>query len=229
MQSRDMRKNKEISLACFLLILGIAVSLISGMIIIQSDRARLYYVMDESFDTIKSRIVRWNNYEVGDRTKSEVRLLDKAKELSRCLKREEASDALLEQYAYEQRLDGILVTDADNVPTYGWGEIDESVWDEFLNNDVSYDASHYPENSYATRMDIGGSQYDFAIVSRQDQAGCVAVLSEKREIFAKDEISIQTLLDDFIFELKGTAVIASGDEIISTNDCLLYTSPSPRD
>ena len=86
MQSRDMRKNKEISLACFLLILGIAVSLISGMIIIQSDRARLYYVMDESFDTIKSRIVRWNNYEVGDRTKSEVRLLDKAKELSRCLK-----------------------------------------------------------------------------------------------------------------------------------------------
>ncbi len=218
MQSRDMRKNKEISLACFLLILGIAVSLISGMIIIQSDRARLYYVMDESFDTIKSRIVRWNNYEVGDRTKSEVRLLDKAKELSRCLKREEASDALLEQYAYEQRLDGILVTDADNVPTYGWGEIDESVWDEFLNNDVSYDASHYPENSYATRMDIGGSQYDFAIVSRQDQAGCVAVLSEKREIFAKDEISIQTLLDDFIFELKGTAVIASGDEIISTND-----------
>ena len=218
MQSRDMRKNKEISLACFLLILGIAVSLISGMIIIQSDRARLYYVMDESFDTIKSRIVRWNNYEVGDRTKSEVRLLDKAKELSRCLKREEASDALLEQYAYEQRLDGILVTDADNVPTYGWGEIDESVWDEFLNNDVSYDASHYPENSYATRMDIGGSQYDFAIVSRQDQAGYVAVLSEKREIFAKDEISIQTLLDDFIFELKGTAVIASGDEIISTND-----------
>lgn len=83
--------------------------------------------------------------------------------------------------------------------------IDESVWDEFLNNDVSYDASHYPENSYATRMDIGGSQYDFAIVSRQDQVGCVAVLSEKREIFAKDEISIQTLLDDFIFELKGTA------------------------
>lgn len=64
----------------------------------------------------------------------------------------------------------------------------------------------------------GVAQYDFAIVSRQDQVGCVAVLSEKREIFAKDEISIQTLLDDFIFELKGTAVIASGDEIISTND-----------
>lgn len=160
MQSRDMRKNKEISLACFLLILGIAVSLVSGMIIIQSDRARLYYVMDESFDTIKSRIVRWNNYEVGDLHQERGPSFGpRQKELSRCLKREEASDALLEQYAYEQRLDGILVTDADNVPTYGWGEIDESVWDEFLNNDISYDASHYPENSYATRMDIGGSQY----------------------------------------------------------------------
>lgn len=217
MQSRKRKKKKEISLGHILLMIGIVLSLLSGAVTLQSDKLNLQRILNESFDTITYHIVRFHNYEVADRTKSEVRLLDKAKELSRCLGHGEALQPLLEEYAYEQRLDGILITNQNNKPCCMWGDISTGIWDEFINNDASYAASLDPKNSYATRMKLGEQTYDFAIVSRQDKAGCVAVVSHKEEIAMKDEICLETLLDDQIFGLNGMVSIVSHDQIVGTN------------
>ena len=155
MQSRKRKKKKETSLRHILLMIGIVLSLLSGAVTLQSDKLNLQRILNESFDTITYHIVRFHNYEVADRTKSEVRLLDKAKELSRCLGHGEALQPLLEEYAYEQRLDGILITDQNNKPCCMWGDISTGIWDEFINNDASYAASLDPKNSYATRMKLG--------------------------------------------------------------------------
>ncbi len=217
MQSKGKRKSDEISLICFLLILGIAVGLISGMLMIQGNKASLRRTLDDSFSTVKSRIIRYNNYEVADRTKSEIRLLDKANELSRCLAAGEDPAEFIDEYAYEQRIDAIHVVDETGLVTYSYGDVDNSLWTYFLSKNASYDAIQNTKKSYATSQIQDGQAYDFAIVSRKNQTGYVAVIARDREVMANDEISMATLLDDFTFEMDGIAVVALNDQIVSTN------------
>ena len=74
--------------------------------------------MNETFDFAKTRIERYENYNTNDQVKSLVRLMDKTTELSRVIAQEDnLSEEMLDEYANEQRLTGILVLDQNQKVT----------------------------------------------------------------------------------------------------------------
>ena len=93
--------------ACLLVTVQIFAGILIFLLLTASDNKKLNNTLDETFDFAKNRI-----YNTNDQVKSLVRLMDKTTELSRVLAQEgNLSAEMLDEYAREQRLTGILVLD----------------------------------------------------------------------------------------------------------------------
>lgn len=98
--------------ACLLVTVQIFAGILIFLLLTASDNKKLNNTLDETFDFAKNRIESYEIYNTNDQVKSLVRLMDKTTELSRVLAQEENLSAeMLDEYAREQRLTGILVLD----------------------------------------------------------------------------------------------------------------------
>ena len=98
--------------ACLLVTVQIFAGILIFLLLTASDNKKLNSTLDETFDFVKNRIESYEIYNTNDQVKSLVRLMDKTTELSRVLAQEENLSAeMLDEYAREQRLTGILVLD----------------------------------------------------------------------------------------------------------------------
>ena len=88
------------------------------LLLTASDNKKLNSTLNETFDFAKTRIERYEIYNTNDQVKSLVRLMDKTTELSRVIAQEDnLSEKMLDEYANEQRLTGILVLDQNQKVT----------------------------------------------------------------------------------------------------------------
>ena len=179
-------------------------------------------VVSEVADYAKQRLIRFENYQATDTSKSLVRLSDKTEALSREIsERGGATQEYLADYAYEQRLDGIALFDSNLTIENEWGDKDEvgAVWSKVLETgDNVTNIISYPKKVYFSRIWVGDSQYDFAALARTDAPGIVFTFAKKTEAPASDnELSLSTVFTGYSIEKGGVIALSDGSHVISTN------------
>lgn len=68
---------------------------------------------DRVLDFVQTRVNTYEYFIQNDKVKSLYRLSDKTQELVRCMQYEDDIDTFLDEYMYNQRLDGIVVLDGE--------------------------------------------------------------------------------------------------------------------
>ena len=86
------------------LLAGLVLILLGYSAITALDKAGVRRVAQQTLFSMSGRLQRYENYMANEKSKSLIRLLDKANELSRCLAREQGDrSALLASYTHQQR------------------------------------------------------------------------------------------------------------------------------
>ena len=220
-QTRKRKSSRIDKNACLLVIILIFSGILTFLLLTASDNRRLNSTLNETFDFVKTRIERYEIYNTNDQVKSLVRLLDKTTELSRVIAQEgNLSAEMLDEYAREQRLTGILVLDQHlNVleQTVNDGDV-RPLWQKLIESDYVRDITEHPEKTYTTRLRNEGKRYDFAAVARQDTPGILIAYAQKEEVSELNgDLTMASLFADFPFEMNGSVVICDTDEVVSTN------------
>lgn len=185
------------------------------------DLTRLGNVADKALAFTQERVQTFTDFKENDKIKSLYRLLDKTTELSRQLAEGKAdSEQFLEQYIYEQRIDGVLILDEELGCVKQMGEpVDAyAFWTDTFCSKTIRDMIAYPKKSFLTRVEKEGETYDLAVVSRRDEKGLILCYVQKSNTEGMDgDISMKKLLGGFTFEMKGIAVVTDGKRIVTTN------------
>lgn len=154
-----------------------------------------------------------------ERAKSEIRLLDKTAELAaRIAEAGGITNEQLDQYAYAQRLTGIVILDADMnavVQTTIDGDTAAALH-SMLQKPTVREIVDYPVKAYMTRTQVGSRTVDFAAVAREDAPGLVVAYAEREEEDASD-MKLETLFSGFTFAMNGTVTVSDGKTIIASN------------
>ena len=193
-----------------------------------SDNKKLNRTLNETFDFVKTRIESYEIYDTNDQVKSLVRLMDKTTELSRVIAQEGNFRAeMLDKYAKEQRLTGILVLDKKlKVIEQTTRDGDATpLWQKLIESDYVRDIVEHPEKTYTTRLRNEGKLYDFAAVARQDASGILIAYAQKEEVNEiNGDLTMASLFSNFPFEMNGCVAICDEDKIVSTNKQNLVSS-----
>ena len=195
--------------------------ILTFLLLTARDNSKLNSTLDETFDFVKNRIESYEIYNTNDQVKSLVRLLDKTTELSRVIEQEgNLSTEMLDEYAREQRLTGILILD-QNLKVIEQNAKDGDtmpLWQKLIKSDYVRDIAEHPEKTYTTRLRNKGKIYDFAAVARQDAAGILITYAQKEEVNELNgDLTMASLFPDFPFEMNGSVVICDDDKVVSTN------------
>lgn len=196
------------------------VLLVSAFVVLTlHDTHNVWNAMDETLDFAVARLEQYSNAMSNDRAKSEIRLLDKTAEISsRIAETGQVTDGQLDQYAYAQRLTGIVILDADMnavVQTTIDGDT-AAVLQSILKKPTVREIVDYPVKAYMTRTQVGDRTVDFAAVAREDAPGLVVAYAEREEEDASD-MKLETLFSGFTFELDGAVTVSDGKTIIASS------------
>lgn len=196
------------------------VLLVSAFVVLTlHDTHNVWNAMDETLDFAVARLEQYSNAMSNDRAKSEIRLLDKTTEISsRIAETGQVTDGQLDQYAYAQRLTGIVILDADMnavVQTTIDGDT-AAVLHSILKKPTVREIVDYPVKAYMTRTQVGDRTVDFAAVAREDAPGLVVAYAEREEEDASD-MKLETLFSGFTFELEGAVTVSDGKTIIASS------------
>ena len=196
------------------------VLLVSAFVVLTlHDTHNVWNAMDETLDFAVARLEQYSNAMSNDRAKSEIRLLDKTAEISsRIAETGQVTDGQLDQYAYAQRLTGIVILDADMnavVQTTIDGDT-AAVLQSILKKPTVREIVDYPVKAYMTRTQVGDRTVDFAAVAREDAPGLVVAYAEREEEDASD-MKLETLFSGFTFEMEGAVTVSDGKTIIASS------------
>ena len=220
-RGKNIGKKKQFDRnACLLVTVQIFAGILIFLLLTASDNKKLNNTLDKTFDFAKNRIERYEIYNTNDQVKSLVRLMDKTTELSRVLAQEgNLSAEMLDEYAREQRLTGILVLDQRlNVEEQTQDGDSMPLWQKLIESNYVRDIIDHPEKTYTTRLRNEGKLYDFAAVARQDETGILISYMQKEEVNELNgDLTMASLFSDFPFEMNGSIVICDEDKIVSTN------------
>ena len=218
---KQMQKKKFDKNACLLVLIQIFFGILTFLLLTASDNKKLNNTLNETFDFVKNRIERYEIYNTNDQVKSLVRLMDKTTELSRVIAQEgNLSEEMLDEYANEQRLTGILVLDQDQKVEEQTAKDGDAMplWQKLIESDYVCDIADHPEKTYTTRLRNEGKLYDFAAVARQDAAGILIAYAQKEEVNELNgDLTMASLFSDFPFEMNGSVVICDDNKVVSTN------------
>lgn len=207
--------------ACLLVFILIFSGILTFLLLTARDNNKLNSTLDETFDFVKNRIESYEIYNTNDQVKSLVRLLDKTTELSRVIEQEgNLSTEMLDEYAREQRLTGILVLDQNLEVTEQNAKDGDTMplWQKLIKSDYVRDIAEHPEKTYTTRLRNKGKIYDFAAVARQDAAGILITYAQREEVNELNgDLTMASLFSDVPFEMNGSVVICDDDKVVSTN------------
>ena len=178
-QTRKRKSSRIDKNACLLVIILIFSGILTFLLLTASDNRRLNSTLNETFDFVKTRIERYEIYNTNDQVKSLVRLLDKTTELSRVIAQEgNLSAEMLDEYAREQRLTGILVLDQNLKVTEQSAKDGDtmSLWQKLIKSDyfseqTGNDVYLKPENMQLTgAYKIRGAYYKISTLSEEEKA-----------------------------------------------------------
>ena len=218
-------KNKKIwNLQSLLLVVLLLAGAVIWGIFTGLDHNELNTALDRTTSIVKSKLQAYDDYTANDRVKSLVRLLDKTRELSTDLSRINTyGQQELNAYISEQRLSGAFVSDGDkNIILQGEQNLEsENLWKEISNKGFMQEVLEHPESTYTERITVNGTEYDIAVVPRQDTEGLVVSYAEKNSNTLGD-MTLSSVFSDFPVSMDGVVTVCLDNTVVSTNqDALL--------
>ena len=215
-------------------------SLLAGLVLVllgysahtALDKADVRRVAQQTLSSVSGRLQRYENYMANENSKSLIRLLDKANELSRCLAQETADrSGFLADYVHQQRLTGVILLDGQVHMETRFPEdpILISSLDQSIVRTQVETVAQYPKKAYLTRLTTPGGTFDFAAVARQDGPGVVvAYVRKETDEFSEDDISLDTMFEGDNYNLEGVVVVSNGTSILASNVSDLQGTPSDQ-
>ena len=180
-------------------------------------------VSNETVGYVKEKLETYNNYLSNDRTKSLVRLMDKVTAFTGFLNQETCTSETLNQYAKEQRLEGMVILDKDmNVVIQTTTDGDTfAVWKDLLQSESVEEIIEYPKKVYMTRTETESGTYDVAVVARMDSSGVVlGYMKQDTVTEGVNDISLDNIFDGLVVDDDGFIAISQGDTLLATNKVL---------
>ena len=215
-------------------------SLLAGLVLVllgysahtALDKADVRRVAQQTLSSVSGRLQRYENYMANEKSKSLIRLLDKANELSRCLAQETADrSGFLADYVHQQRLTGVILLDGQvHMETrFPEAPIPLSGLDQTNVRAQVESVVQHPKKTYLTRLTTSGGTFDFAAVARQDGPGAVVAYVRKETAeFSEDDISLDTMFLGDNYNLDGVVVVSNGTSILASNVSDLQGTPSDQ-
>ena len=218
MKNRKISKTSRLVLI-IMIIAGVAIWGIFTSI----DKKNLDVSLKDTISFAKIRIQNYEDYTANDRVKSLVRLLDKSKELTNDIKMVKTyGQQQLDEFTSEQRLSGVLVTDADlNIVLHNGSDTEaQTLWKTIEDKDYVTEILEHPEETYTERLQVEHDEYDVAVVPRKDASGLVVAYARKDGENYGD-MTISSVFADFPVSMNGAIVICDDNGVVSTNQSAL--------
>lgn len=214
----NRRKKLIYGLLGLMIIVGIAVSAIFTTI----DNQKFTDTLASTLSFGKNKIINYDNGISNDRVKSLVRLLDKTEELCKdMVEYSSFNQSDLDDYVREQRLTGVILLDENlNIERSSTISDDTAfIWQDILAKDYINDLLSHSNATYTEQVNLGGVNYDYALVSRLDHKGLLLTYVQKTDSYGEDDNdSLASLFQDYQLEMGGVIIVESDGSIVSSNN-----------
>ena len=225
------RKAKEKRIIIVGILLGICVAAVSLFYFFYVEKSEAEKRMVEIVNYVKVQCSTYTHYNESSESKSLLRAIESARQMSRNIDMEIENGGQLSQEFLKENLqtlwvDGILVLDAEGKTDCEYST-DESLANEiteYLQKEIIMDFAGYEERSYSERFTReDGSFIDIAACARKDAPGIVAIYYYTSPEFARNyTLTIQGLLNGYSIQKDGTIIVADkGTVVASNNESLL--------
>ena len=221
------RKKKEKRIQLLGGLIGICVAVVSLFYFFHAEKEGAEKRMVEIVNYVKVQCSTYTHYNESSESKSLLRAIESARQMSTNINMETENDGQLSQEFLKDNLqtlwvDGILVLDAEGRTDCEYS-MDESLTGEiteYLQKEIIMDFSGYEERSYSERFTRGdGSHIDIAACARKDAPGIVAIYYHTSpEFVRKYTLTIQSLLNGYSTQKDGTIIVADEGIVVASND-----------
>ena len=219
------KKEKRIQLLGGLI--GICVAVVSLFYFFHIEKAEAEKRMVEIVNYVKVQCSTYTHYNESSESKSLLRAIESARQMSTNIDMETENDGQLSQEFLKENLqtlwvDGIIVLDTEGKIDCEYST-DESLANEitaYLQKDIIMDFAGYEERSYSERFAReDGSYIDVAACARKDAPGIVAIYYYTPPEFARNyTLTIQGLLNGYSIQKDGTIIVADEGIVVASND-----------
>ena len=222
-----MLKNRTIA---GIIVVGILYLVSIYMIATKSDFDSTKFDMLSTIRYVNAQYTEFQKLDAASQVKSLTKAMGKVDQVARSMQlvAEPLTPEVLERYADEQRLTGLIVLDPNgqlvceyNKDRFGFVALKY----ELLKPSV-LDVAIYKEKIYADRFSLNdGSYMDLAAIARLDAPGMIAGYYHTTADYAGSyNMSVQTLFAGYSMQTSGTIIISDGNQIIASNDGSLIGS-----
>ena len=219
------KKEKRIQLLGGLI--GICVAVASLFYFFHAEKEEAEKRMVEIVNYVKVQCSTYTHYNESSESKSLLRAIESARQMSTNIDMETENDGQLSQEFLKENLqtlwvDGIIVLDTEGKIDCEYST-DESLANEitaYLQKDIIMDFAGYEERSYSERFAReDGSYIDIAACARKDAPGIVAIYYYTPPEFARNyTLTIQGLLNGYSIQKDGTIIVADEGIVVASND-----------
>ena len=221
------RKKKEKRIQLLGGLIGICVAVVSLFYFFHAEKAEAEKRMVEIVNYVKVQCSTYTHYNESSESKSLLRAIESARQMSTNIDMETENDGQLSQEFLKENLqtlwvDGIIVLDTEGKIDCEYS-MDESLANEitaYLQKDIIMDFAGYEERSYSERFAReDGSYIDVAACARKDAPGIVAIYYYTPPEFARNyTLTIQGLLNGYSIQKDGTIIVADEGIVVASND-----------
>ena len=219
------KKEKRIQLLGGLI--GSCVAVASLFYFFHAEKEEAEKRMVEIVNYVKVQCSTYTHYNESSESKSLLRAIESARQMSTNIDMETENDGQLSQEFLKENLqtlwvDGIIVLDTEGKIDCEYST-DESLANEitaYLQKDIIMDFAGYEERSYSERFAReDGSYIDVAACARKDAPGIVAIYYYTPPEFARNyTLTIQGLLNGYSIQKDGTIIVADEGIVVASND-----------
>ena len=221
------RKKKEKRIQMLGGLIGICVAVVSLFYFFHAEKAEAEKRMVEIVNYVKMQCSTYTHYNESSETKSLLRAIESARQMSTNIKMETENGGQLREDFLKENLqtlwvDGIIVLDKEGKTDCEYS-MDESLTNEiteYLQKDIIMDFAGYEERSYSERFAReDGSYIDIAACARKDAPGIVAIYYYTSPEFTGNyTLTIQGLLNGYSVQKDGTIIVADNGIVVASND-----------
>ena len=225
MDIKKKKKEKRIQLLGGLI--GSCVAVASLFYFFHAEKEEAEKRMVEIVNYVKVQCSTYTHYNESSESKSLLRAIESARQMSTNIDMETENDGQLSQEFLKENLqtlwvDGIIVLDTEGKIDCEYS-MDESLANEitaYLQKDIIMDFAGYEERSYSERFAReDGSYIDVAACARKDAPGIVAIYYYTPPEFARNyTLTIQGLLNGYSIQKDGTIIVADEGSVVASND-----------
>ena len=221
------RKKKEKRIQLLGGLIGVCVAVASLFYFFHAEKEEAEKRMVEIVNYVKVQCSTYTHYNESSESKSLLRAIESARQMSTNIDMETENDGQLSQEFLKENLqtlwvDGIIVLDTEGKIDCEYST-DESLANEitaYLQKDIIMDFAGYEERSYSERFAReDGSYIDVAACARKDAPGIVAIYYYTPPEFARNyTLTIQGLLNGYSIQKDGTIIVADEGIVVASND-----------